>query len=186
MNPHLNDFKQNALKTLQLLKEDIKVIRTGRASPALVEAMIVETYGGQTSLKLMELANITTEGPSVLVIIPFDISTLQDIEKAILKSAIGLSPQTQGSRIVVKIPPLSQEQREKLLKVVNQKIEEKRIIIRNHRDEARKKIKHQVDKKEITEDAKFRLEREIDNLTQTFMEQIQEVKEIKEKEIMEV
>ncbi len=186
MNPLLFDFKQNAQKTFQLLQEDIKVIRTGRATPALIEDMIVDTYGGQTSLKLMELATITTEGPSALVIVPFDVSILQDIEKAILKSSMGLSPQVQGSRIVVKIPPLSQEQREKLLKFVNQKVEEKRVIIRNHRDETRRKIRQQLEKKEIAEDEKFRLEKEIDNLTQKFMEQIQEVKEVKEKEIMQV
>lgn len=186
MSPLLFDFKQNAQKTVHLLKEDVKIIRTGRASPALVEDMVVDTYGEQTSLKLMELATITTEGPSALVIVPFDVSTLQDIEKVILKSSMGLSPQIQGSRIVVKISPLSQEQREKLLKLVNQKVEEKRIIIRNHRDEARKKIRHQLEKKEIAEDDKFRLEKEIDNLAQNFMEQIQEVKENKEKEIMEI
>lgn len=186
MDGILSEFKSNVEKTVSQLKEDVKTIRTGRATPALVEGLIVETYGGQTKLKLMELSSITTEGPTAIVIIPFDMTTLQDIEKAILKSTLGLSPQTQGNRIVVKIPSLSQEQREKMIKFVGQKVEEKRQIIRNHRDEARKKLRNLLDSKEINEDVKFRAEKEIDVFAQKSMEEIQVIKESKEREIQEV
>ncbi len=186
MDSLLNDFKQSLQKTIQVLKDDIKMIRSGRASPAFIENFIVEAYGGQSKLKLMELATITTEGPSTLVVVPFDISTIADIEKSILKSTLGFSPQTQGSRILIKIPALSQEQREKIIKLVNSKVEERKNILRNQRDEVRRKIKSDFEKKIITEDEKFRMEKEIDNITHKMMEEIQKIKETKEKEIMEV
>ena len=134
----------------------------------------------------MEMATITTEGSAALVISPFDPSTIPDIEKAILKSPLGLSPQVQGTKVIIRIPPLSEEQREKYVKLVGQKVEEKRGIIRNHRDDKRKKIKLSFDSKEITEDDKYRIEKEIDNLTQKSNEELLFIKEQKEKEIREV
>lgn len=182
----LQDFQRNISKTIQSLREDLKLIRTGRASPALIEDLQVEAYGGQTKLKLLELATITTEGSTGLLIAPFDPSVISDIEKAILKSSLGLSPSVQGSKVVIKIPPLSQEQREKMLKLISQKIEEKKNIIRNHRDDVRRKIRLQLEQKTITEDDKFRTEKEVDSITTKNIEEIQSLKESKEKEIMEV
>ena len=179
-------FSQQSQKTIDQLQEDLRSMRSGRASPGLVEGLQVKTYGGETTLKLMELATITTDGPSALVINPFDPSTVVDIEKALLTSALGFSPQTQGQTITVRIPPLSQEQREKILKVIGQKIEERKVQIRNHRDDARKKLRSLLDAKEITEDDKFRGEKDIDAKSQKFMEYIQELKEKKEQEILEV
>lgn len=186
MNLVLTAFKSFAEKVVGLLKEDVKIIRTGRATPALIEDLLVQTYGEQTTLKLTELATITTDGPSALVIAPFDPTTIQDIEKSILKSSLGFSPIVQGTKILVKIPPLSQEQREKIKKFIGQKVEEKKVMIRNRRDEARKKIKSMLEKKEITEDEKFRFEKETDSVTQNYMKEINTIKENKEKEIMEV
>ncbi len=186
MDPIINDFSQSAQKVINNLKEELKSIRTGRASPSLIENLVVETYGGQAKLRLLELASIATEGVSALSVSPFDPSTLADIERAILKSPLGLSPIVQGNRIIIKIPSLSQEQREKLTKLIGSKVEEKKVIIRNQRDDARKKIKLKLEAKEITEDNKFRLEKEIDNKTQNFMEEIQALKANKEKEIMAV
>ena len=186
MESILEEYKRNVEKTVSLLREDVKVIRTGRATPALVESLQVETYAGQAKLKLLELASITTEGPAAIVIVPFDVNTTSDIERAILKSALGLSPQTQGNKIIVKVPSLSQEQREKLIKFVSQKVEEKRQIVRNHRDEARRKLRVLLDSKEINEDMKFRTEKEIDNISQKSMEEIHQIKEGKEREIQEV
>ncbi len=186
MDPIIADFKQSSQKTLDFLKEELKLIRTGKANPAILENLIVETYGGQSKLKLLELATIMTEGPSALSVTPFDPSTTQDIEKAILKSSLGLSASVQGNRLLVKIPPLSQEQREKFVKLINQKNEEKRNTVRNFRDEARKKVKLQFEKKEITEDDKFRLEKEIDIEADKLMEELQKIRENKEKEIMQI
>jgi len=185
-NDLVEQFQQHSSKTVNSLKEDLKSIRTGRANPALVENLVVDAYGGQSKLKLFELSTISTEGPSALVVVPFDPSTIIDIEKAILKSPLGISPQTQGGRIIIRLPSLSTEQREKLAKLLGQKTEEKKITIRNNRDEARKKIRLDFEAKEITEDDKYRLEKEIDNLAQKLMEEIQIIRENKEKEISEI
>jgi len=182
----VSTFSTQALKTIASLKEDLKSIRTGRASPSLVENLTVETYGGQTKLRLLELATIMTEGASSISISPYDPSVIQDIEKAILKSPLGLTPSTQGTRIVIRIPSLNTEQREKYIKVVGEKVEEKKVTIRNHRDDSRRTIKNAFEKKEMSEDEKYRLEKEIDTQSTKFMEEINTIKESKEKEIMEV
>ncbi len=182
----ISQFKLDSQKVIEALKEDLKTIRTGRANPALVENLVIETYGGSTKLRLMELATITTDGPTVLVIAPYDPSTVSDIEKAILKSPLGLSPSVQGTRILLRLPPLSSEQREKYIKLVGEKIEEKRNHIRNLRDEARKMIKNLFEKKELTEDEKYRLEKEIDETNSRLMEEIKVIKEKKEIEIREI
>ncbi|OGK18513.1 hypothetical protein A2866_00880 [Candidatus Roizmanbacteria bacterium RIFCSPHIGHO2_01_FULL_39_8] len=186
MDPILTHFEQSTIKVINFLKEDLKSIRTGKANPSLIENLVVEAYGGQSRLKLLELATLTVEGPSALGITPYDPSTISDIEKAILKSPLGISPAVQGNRILAKIPALSQEQREKFTKIVAQKIEEKKNQIRGARDEARRKIKSQFEAKEISEDEKFREEKDIDNLTKNYMEELQGIKESKEKEIREI
>lgn len=182
----LTQFKSNLQQTVAALKEELKGIRTGRANPAMVEDLVVETYGGSTTLRLRELATITTDGATALLIAPFDPSTIQDIEKAILKSPLGVSPQTQGTRITVRIPPMSQEQRDKYVKLVGQMVEEKRAIVRNHRDDIRKGIKDDFEKKNITEDDKYRVEKEIDTLTQKANEDLAAVKSAKDAELQEV
>lgn len=186
MDQILEDFKLSVGKTLSSLKEDLKSIRTGKSNPSLIENLIVVTYGGSTKLKLMELATIINEGPTALSVTPFDPSIISDIEKAILKSPIGLSPSIQGGRLLIKIPALSQEQREKFIKLVGQKIEGTKKLIRDYRDYARKKIKSQLESKTLREDEKFRLEKELDNETQKFMGEIQIIRERKEKEILEI
>jgi ribosome recycling factor len=182
----VSSFYQQAAKTISSLKEDLKSIRTGRASPSLVENLTVETYGGQSKLRLLELATIMTEGASSISISPYDPSVIQDIEKAILKSPLGLTPSTQGTRIIIRIPSLNTEQREKYIKVVREKVEEKKVTIRNQRDNSRRTIKNAFENKEMSEDEKYRLEKEIDVQTTKFMEEINIIKEGKEKEIMEV
>lgn len=176
-------FKSKTEKVLNLLKEDLKTIRTGRATPSLVEDLIVETYNGSAKLRLLELSTITSDGAQNLIIVPFDPSTLKDIEKAILKSPLGLTPSNQGGRIVIRIPSLSQEQREKYVRLVSEKVEERKNQIRNIRDEIRKMIKKAFEEKKMTEDQKLREEKEIDNLTAKINEEIQAIKIKKEEEI---
>ena len=182
----LSTFKTNIALTITSLKDELKAIRTGRANPAMIEDIIIEAYGGSTKLRLKELSTITTDGASALLIAPFDPSTIVDIEKGILKSTLGISPQTKGTRITILIPPMSQEQRDKYAKLIGQMIEEKRSIVRNHRDDVRKKIREEFDKKILTEDDKYRLEKEIDTLTQKANEDIAVVKTSKEAEIQQV
>lgn len=182
----LNQYKTSLSQTLSHLKDQLKTIRTGRANPSMIEDLLVETYGGSTTLKLKELSTIVTEGPSALIVAPFDPSTITDIEKAILKSPLGLTPATQGSRITLRIPAMSQEQRDKFVKLVGQMIEDKRVVARNHRDDVRKKVKESFDLKELTEDEKYRIEKEIDVISQKTMEEIQKLKDLKEAEIREI
>jgi len=182
----IHSFINESQGVIDKLKEEIKSIRSNRISAALVENLAIEAYGGTTKLKLLELATIVNEGPQTLVITPFDSSIIGDIEKKILKSPLGISPVTQGNKIILKFPALTQEQREKLTKLVGQIIEEAKRGIRNLRDEARKAIKNRFEKKEITEDQKFQLEEEIDKNTHNFMETISQIKQNKEKEILEI
>src|SRR3989344_2154135 len=186
MDDILDKFKTQTDTSVQILEEELKGIRTGRANSGMVENMIVQTYGGSTSLKLRELATITTEGPVTLAISPFDPATVKDIEKAILTSPIGINPQTEGVKIYLRIPPMSEEQRKKYVKLVSQLIEDTKNTIRHERDEARKVIKRLFDEKSVSEDEKFRTEKEIDSLTTTSSPRLHELKEKKEKEIMEV
>ncbi|MDP4010929.1 MAG: ribosome-recycling factor [Candidatus Roizmanbacteria bacterium] len=178
-------FKSQADEHVSKLQAELKGIRTGRAHTGMIEGLQVEAYGG-TKMRLIELASITTESNDALVITPFDPSTVSDIEKGILASPLGLSPNTQGSRIVVRVPPLSEEQRVKFVKLVSQLVEETRNKVRYERDSIRKKIKQLEDAKELTEDDTYRLEKEVDAMTGKINMQLQTVKESKEQEIMEV
>lgn len=186
MDPLTSELKQNFENIINSLKQELKSIRTGRATPALLENLTVEAYGGQSKMSLSSLASISTSGPTVLQVRPFDPSIIQDLEKAILKSSLNLTPRVQGQEILVNIPPLSEEQREKFIKLVGQIIEEKKNAMRGSRDDIRKKIKSQYEKKDITEDLKFRLEKEIDNLAQKYTEEILDIKSKKETEIREI
>lgn len=185
MDNIISDFKQKADRTLENLKEDLSSVRTGRATPALLESMVVEAYGG-TKMKLRELASITTEGPQNLIVAPYDPSIIPDIEKAATSTSLGFSVRTEGTRIRVILPALTQEQREKLIKLVYSKIEEKREALRNVRDEGRKRVRGMMEKKEISEDQKFRIEKELDTVSQSYMQKVQEIKEKKEAEIRQI
>ncbi len=182
----VEQFKQNSQKIVLALKEDLKSIRTGRATPALIENVQVVAYGGSTTLRLRDIATITTEGSQMLIVVPFDTSTIGDIEKGILNSGTGLTPTTQGTRVMIKIPPLSQEQRDKFMKLANQKVEEKRVQIRGQRDEARRKIKSQFEAKTLAEDAKYRIEKDVDAASSELMKEVDAIKESKEREIREI
>lgn len=182
----VDNFTRQAQNIIELLKEELKTIRTNRISSSLVENLIVETYNNTTKLKLLELATIVNEGPQVLSLTPFDPSTISDIEKAILKSPLGISPQVQGNRIILRFPPLSQEQREKLIKLVNQIAEAKKQNLRGLRDQFRKNIKQAFESKQITEDVRFSLEKRIDEEIKKFNEEIQNILDKKKKEILEI
>lgn len=180
------DLKKRFDGAILKLKDDLKVIRTGHASPALLENIEVEAYDGAMKMKLMELATIANDSATVLSVVPFDPSITQDVERAIRKSPLGLSPTTQTNKILITVPSLSEEQRNKYAKLVNEMAETSKHIMRGYRDDARKKVKHAFEAKEIGEDEKFRLEKQVDEETQKANEQIQSVREKKEREIKTV
>ncbi len=186
MNDILQEFKTNIQKHIELLKEELKTIRTGRAQGSMVEGIVVETYGGSMKMKILELGSITTEGSSTIIITAFDSSTVQDIEKAIMNSPLGLTPKTDGNVLTIRIPAMNEEQRLKYTKVLSQQIEETKQSIRYAREDIRKKVKILMDEKDITKDEHFRLEKEIDNLTRASSDTLQEIKNRKEEEIMAI
>lgn len=186
MEDILKEFENSASSAVNTLKEELKGIRTGRANPGMIENMIVETYGGTTKLKLLEIASINNEGNTALVVTPFDPSTSKDIEKAIMTSPIGINPQIDGHKIILRIPPLSEEQRVKYTKLVSQMTEDFKNKIRYFRDDARKKLSRSFDNKELTEDEKFRNEKTIDTRTTSLNLELQSIREAKEVEIMTV
>lgn len=186
MDQLITELKKKLSGTEEYIRSELMQIRTGKSSPSLVENIVVTTYGGTTKLRIMELATITVAGPSRLMISPFDGSTVQDIEKAIHASPLHLTPRVDGKTIHIDIPALSEEQRKDFLKIVSSKIEEGKVRVRGARDDARRQIKTAFESKEITEDDKFREEKEVDKVCQDSNTNLDEMKSKKEKEIMEV
>jgi len=180
----LLDAEERMEKCVEHLAGDYRGIKSGRATPGLVEGIRVDYYGSPTPLK--QVANIGAPEPALLVIKPFDPSSIGDIEKAILKSEIGITPQSDGKLIRLPVPPLSQEQRKKYVKLAKDKAEEQRIAIRNVRRDANKAADGLKNDKAISEDDCDRLKDEIDKLTKGYTKQIDDLLDGKTKELMEV
>ena len=169
---------------IQVLHDDLAAIRTGRASPGLVEKMQIEYYGTPTAL--MQLASISVPEPRTLTIKPFDPSTLKVIEKAIQASDLGLNPNNDGKVIHLNLPPLTEDRRRDLVKHVNHRLEESRIAIRNIRRDTHNDMRDFEKEKLISEDELTRGEEDLQKLTDRFIEEIAKLGERKEAEIMEV
>ena len=169
---------------VQSLEEDLAGIRTGRASPALVERLQVEYYGAPTPL--LQLATIGVPEPRMLMIRPFDPSTIKSIERAILASDLGLTPGNDGKVIRLMLPPLTEDRRRDLAKVVHNRTEEGRVAVRNVRRDTIRDLRDFEHEKLISEDDLKRGEDEIQKLTDRIIETIDEVGDRKQKEIMEV
>jgi ribosome recycling factor len=169
---------------IQNLEEDLATIRTGRASPALVEKLQVEYYGSPTPL--MQLATISVPEPRSLLIRPFDGTTLKAIERAILVSDLGLTPNNDGKVIRLNLPPLTEDRRRDLVKVVHTRLEETRISTRNIRRDLIKDLKEYEHEKLISEDELKHAEDELQKLTDRVIISIDLIGERKQKEIMEV
>ncbi len=182
----ISTYRSAGQEAVERTRESLGTIRTGRASAALIENTPITTYGGQATLRLMELATIMSDGPQDLLVNPFDPSVTQDIENTLRNAQLGFIVSVQGTTIRVKNPPLSQEQREKYAKLVSQYAEEGREKLRKARDEIRKDVKAAFDAGEISEDEKYRTEQEIETATKAFMDRIEEVKQAKQREVMTV
>jgi len=176
--------EQKMGKTLEVIQKELASIRTGRASPVLIEHLRVD-YSG-TVLPLNQLATISTPGASMLLVQPWDKSSISSIEKAILKSELGLTPVTDSRGIRINIPPLSEERRQELLKVVHRRIEEGKIAVRNVRRDALEELKNQEKNKEISQDEHKHLQTQLQKLTDTYTLRIEQLGKDKEKEVMEV
>lgn len=166
------------------LEEDLSGIRTGRANPALVERLLVDYFGAPTPL--LQLATISVPEPRGLLIRPFDPSTVKTIEKAILASDLGLTPGNDGKSIRLNLPPLTEERRRDLVKLVNSRLEEARIAVRNIRRDQLADIREFEHEKMISKDDLERGEEELQKVTDRFIESIRKIGLTKEQEIMEV
>jgi len=180
----LKDAETRMSGAIQSLSDDLAGIRTGRASPSLVERLSVEYYGAPTPL--MQLASISVPEPRSLMIKPFDATSIKDIEKAIRASDLGLNPNSDGKVIHLNLPPLNEERRRELVKQMSHRLEETRIAIRNIRRDLHNDIREYEKEKLITEDDLKRGEDDLQKLTDKFIEDVAKHGQTKEKEIMEV
>src|SRR5438067_1010937 len=171
-------------KSVDYLVHEFSGVRTGKASPALVENIDVEAYG--TTMKLKQLALITTPEARLLVIQPFDASTVKDIEKAIKESRIGINPAVDGKIIRLPIPELSEERRKELVKTIKHLAEEARVRVRGHRRDGIDEVKKIEKSSEITEDQRHTIEQEIQKLTDQYVKKIDDAVSHKEADVMKI
>lgn len=183
----INEIKKDAQdrmeKSVDALKNQISKVRTGRASPSLLDGIMVDYYGSATPLR--QLANVTVEDARTLAISVFDRSMSPAIEKAIMASDLGLNPSSAGTVIRVPLPPLTEERRKDLIKVVRAEAEQGRIAVRNVRRDANDKVKALLKDKEISEDDERRSQDDIQKLTDNFIKKVDDALAQKEAELME-
>jgi ribosome recycling factor len=180
----LKEAEDHMSRSVEVLEQDLKGIRTGRASPALIERLPVAYYGTPTPLE--QLATISAPEPQLLAIRPYDPGSLKEIERAILASDLGLTPNNDGKIIRLQIPRLTEERRNELVKVVHKRVEEARIAVRNVRRDAQDKMRDAEKEKHISEDELKRGRDDLQKLTDKMTEQLELIGDRKEQEILEV
>lgn len=171
-------------KTLESLRKELASLRAGRATPALLEKVLVDYYGSPTPVN--QVANVSVPEPRLLVIQPWDRSMLSTIEKAILKSDLGLTPSSDGVVIRLAIPRLTEERRRELSRVVKKKAEEAKVAIRNIRREANESLKRLQKEGSLSEDEEKKRQEAVQKLTDTYSKEVDDLAQTKEKEIMSV
>lgn len=182
----VSEMRQKMQNALGVLIGDLATVRTGRATPSLIENIVVSVYEGTQRLKIMELATIAVSDPQTLVLQPFDTSIAGEIQKGIMEANIGLTPSTDGNIIRISIPPLSSERRVELIRLMKQKLENGRIAIRQARQDARNAVRKKHADKEISEEEMFRLDKEIQKITDEIILQVDEMGRKKEEELMQI
>ncbi len=180
----LHDTESRMKNSIAALENNLAAIRTGRATPAIVERVSVEYYGTPTPLN--QLATINAPEPQLLTIRPFDPSSLKAIEKGILSANIGLTPNNDGKLIRISVPPLTEERRREMVRQVNKRLEEAKVAIRNVRRDSLDALREMEKGKEIGEDDFHRAKDDLQKLTDQYIDIIDETGERKEADIMEV
>jgi ribosome recycling factor len=186
MDNVVSEMRQKMQKALMVLQEDLATVRTGRAMPSLIENVVVTVYGGAQRLRIKELATISASDPQTLVLQPFDPSIAGEIQKGIMEANVGLTPSSDGNIIRISIPPLSEERRKELIKLMKQKLENGRIEIRQIRQDARNIVRKKHNDKEISEEQMFVLDKEIQKITDEVMIPVDEMGNKKEQELMQI
>lgn len=171
---------------LDTLTRDISSLRTGRATPSLISDLEVAVYGGAQKLKIMELANISVQDSQTIIIDPWDKSITGEVRKGILAANIGLNPIVDQEVLRISLPPLTSEDREKMIKLLSQKLEAARIMVRQIRAGYMKDIKENFEKKEISEDERFAQEKRLQQITDEFVAKINEAGSKKEADLRAV
>jgi len=180
----IKDAKSRMQKAVEATRREFSSVRTGRANPALLEQVKVDYYGVSTPIN--QVATVTVPEPRLLVVAPWDKQMVKDVERAILKSELGLTPSSDGAVIRLPIPPLTEERRRDLAKVVRRQTEEGRVAVRNIRREAKEMIEELEEAGEVSEDGAKRALEELQKLTDEFIATVDKAMEAKEKEIMEL
>lgn len=184
INEITTNMEQKMHKSVDALKVDLASLRAGRATPSLLEKVMVEYYG--TPTPVTQVASVTVPEPRMIVIQPWEKTIMKDIEKAIMKSDLGLNPNSDGVCIRLSLPQLTEDRRKDLVKVVHKKAEEYRVVVRNLRRDANDAIKKTEKAKEITEDEAKKGADQVQKITDKIMKEIDSVASNKEKEVMEV
>lgn len=184
MQETLKDCRERMDKALKGLEKDFAKLRTGRASTTLVEDISIDYYG--TSTPLNQLASLSTPDSRTIAIQPWDRNAFADIEKAIIKSDLGLNPVNDGKLIRINIPPLTEERRKEMGKKAKKMAEDAKIVVRNIRRDENDDLKKKKNNKELTEDEMHKGQEEVQKITDEYVEKIQETLDQKEKEIMEI
>lgn len=180
----LASHEERMQKSIEALKREFATLRAGRATPALLDKVTVDYYGSATPIN--QIAKVAVPEPRMIIIQPYEKSILHDIEVAIMKSDLGLSPNSDGTAIRLAVPALTQERRQEIVKTVNKKAEEAKVAIRNVRRDGNDAIKKLEKAKEITEDDSKRGQESIQKLVDKYIKIVDTTKETKEKEVMEV
>ncbi|NLC06599.1 MAG: ribosome recycling factor [Syntrophomonadaceae bacterium] len=181
---YLKDAEERMQKSVDNLKREFASLRAGRANPALLERVLVDYYGTPTPIN--QVGNIGVPEPRLLVIQPWDRSLIPAIEKAILKSDLGITPSSDGNVVRIAIPQLTQERRKELVKVIKKRAEEARVAVRNIRRDAMDQLKAREKKGEISEDIMRREQDSLQKITDNIIKVIDKLAESKEQEVMEV
>jgi ribosome recycling factor len=184
----IDDIKKDAAtrmaKSVEALKQELTKLRTGRAHTSLLDHITVSYYGSDVPLN--QVASVTVQDPRTLAVTPWEKNMVQAVEKAIISSDLGLNPATAGTTIRVPLPPLTEERRRDMIKVVRHEAEGARVAIRNVRRDANNDLKQLVKQKEISEDQERRAQDEIQKLTDRYVEEVEKVLAAKEAELMEI
>lgn len=181
LQPILNKLRPKMDEVTSSLKEDLQTIRTGKASSGLIDGISVSYYGAQTPLKNM--ANVSTPEPTLLVVQPWDINSLGDIESALENSKLGFNLTNDGRVIRISLPPMTEERRLEFVKLTHQKAEASRIILRNLREEAWREIQSLEKAGSLTEDDRYQGEKDLNRMIEDYNKKIQDLSEDKEKEL---
>jgi len=182
----LNTARDHMKKAVEVTKQDLASIRSGRATPALVENLVISAYENTQHLRVMEMATITTMDSKTLVVVPYDPTTLVDLQQGIQEANTGLSPVIDGDLIRIVIPLLSEERRHEYIKLAKTKLEAGRIMIRQIRHEAMKHLKQIVDDKTVSEDEEKHGDKLIQELTDEMVAEIDVLEQKKEAELLQV